>query len=247
MLSRVRWNDRSLPNRTLKETRPRYYSRVKSETQIVSVGQAINAYMWQNGGHSGMDQWGFVMHPVFAAKQCDPDGDYVRRWVPELAQLPRDHIHSPWDAPLTMLAGAKLRLVHCGDARSPRSHAHLGLRANNNNNNNNGGLAGGTTSLYPHRVLVDLDKARRRTHDAVLAVRRSPAGQALISSDGTERIQLADGRTVKLITRIDFREDSDKPITFQTADADRDKARRRPQNTFQRLMHDDLATTPERA
>ena len=27
-------------------------------------------FMWQNGGHSGMDQWNFVMHPVFAAKSA---------------------------------------------------------------------------------------------------------------------------------------------------------------------------------
>ena len=54
---------------------------------LVDADVAINAYMWQNGGHSGMDQWNFVMHPVFAAKTCDPEGDYVRRWVPELAGL----------------------------------------------------------------------------------------------------------------------------------------------------------------
>ena len=56
---------------------------------LVDADVAINAYMWQNGGHSGMDQWNFVMHPVFAAKTCDPDGNYVRKWVPELAGLPR--------------------------------------------------------------------------------------------------------------------------------------------------------------
>ena len=38
--------------------------------------------MWQNGGFSGLDQWNFVMHPVNAARTCDPRGDFVRRWVP---------------------------------------------------------------------------------------------------------------------------------------------------------------------
>jgi deoxyribodipyrimidine photolyase len=33
---------------------------------LVDADVAINAYMWQNGGHSGCDQWNFVMHPVFA-------------------------------------------------------------------------------------------------------------------------------------------------------------------------------------
>ena len=37
--------------------------------------------MWQNGGMSGIDHWNFVMHPVDAAHTCDPNGDYVRKWV----------------------------------------------------------------------------------------------------------------------------------------------------------------------
>ena len=52
--------------------------------------------MWQNGGHSGMDQWNFVMHPVYAAKSADPTGEYVRRWCPELAGLPIEFVHCPW-------------------------------------------------------------------------------------------------------------------------------------------------------
>ena len=56
---------------------------------LVDADVAIQGFMWQNGGHSGMDQWNFVMHPVYAAKSADPDGEYVRRWCPELAGLPR--------------------------------------------------------------------------------------------------------------------------------------------------------------
>lgn len=51
-------------------------------------------------------QWNFVMHPVYAAKAADPEGDYVRRWCPELAKLPLQFIHCPWDAPATTLAAA---------------------------------------------------------------------------------------------------------------------------------------------
>ena len=36
----------------------------------------------------------------------DPDGSYVRRWVPELAKLPNKYMHAPWDAPPATLASA---------------------------------------------------------------------------------------------------------------------------------------------
>merc|ERR1719273_3106619 len=63
---------------------------------LLDADVAINAMMWQNGGFSGLDQWDFVMHPVAAARTCDPRGAFVRRWVPELAGLPEEWVHRPW-------------------------------------------------------------------------------------------------------------------------------------------------------
>ncbi|KAK7263814.1 hypothetical protein RJT34_31411 [Clitoria ternatea] len=36
----------------------------------------------------------------------DPEGEYVRQWLPELARMPTEWIHHPWDAPLCVLRAA---------------------------------------------------------------------------------------------------------------------------------------------
>ena len=77
---------------------------------LLDADVAINAMMWQNGGFSGLDQWNFVMHPVNAALTCDPKGDFVRRWVPELAGLPDKFIHQPWKCPPGILKRNKVDL-----------------------------------------------------------------------------------------------------------------------------------------
>jgi hypothetical protein len=50
------------------------------------------------------------MHPIFNAKKSDPEGDYVRRWLPQLSGLPVEYIHCPWEAPPSLLASAGVRL-----------------------------------------------------------------------------------------------------------------------------------------
>ena len=128
---------------------------------LVDADVAINAYMWQNGGHSGPDQWNFVMHPVYAAKKCDPEGNYVRRWLPALARLDNNFIHAPWEAPPSLLANAGVRL--------------------------------GTH--YPRRVVVDLEKERRLSHRAVMAVRASAEGRRHTNPSGHEWL-LVDNKRV---------------------------------------------------
>ena len=49
--------------------------------------------------HPGLDQWNFVLHPVHSSSTCDPHGDFIRKWVPELADLPTEFIHQPWSCP----------------------------------------------------------------------------------------------------------------------------------------------------
>ena len=51
-----------------------------------------------------------VFNPILQGEKFDPDGVYVRRWLPELAQLPDKLIHQPWTATPLELASAGIEL-----------------------------------------------------------------------------------------------------------------------------------------
>lgn len=73
---------------------------------------ASNVAGWQWVGGSGADAAPYfrIFNPVTQGKKFDPDGDYVRRFVPELKGLPKKYIHDPWEAPPDVLAGAGVEL-----------------------------------------------------------------------------------------------------------------------------------------
>lgn len=66
--------------------------------RLVDGDPASNLGGWQWVGSIGTDSRSFVrvFNPVTQGKRFDPDGDYVRRWVPELARVPGARIHEPW-------------------------------------------------------------------------------------------------------------------------------------------------------
>jgi len=67
---------------------------------LVDADPANNATGWQWVAGSGADAAPFfrIFNPVLQGEKFDPNGDYVRRWVPELASLPAKTIHRPWTA-----------------------------------------------------------------------------------------------------------------------------------------------------
>lgn len=61
---------------------------------------ASNNHGWQWTAGTGTDASPFfrVFNPVLQGLKFDPDGDYVRRWVPELRHLAGAAAHEPWKA-----------------------------------------------------------------------------------------------------------------------------------------------------
>ncbi|MEQ1820161.1 MAG: deoxyribodipyrimidine photo-lyase [Terricaulis sp.] len=79
---------------------------------LVDADLGNNAASWQWVAGSGADASPYfrIFNPVTQGERYDADGAYVRRWVPELAKLPDDVIHSPWAAPADVLAKAGVEL-----------------------------------------------------------------------------------------------------------------------------------------
>ena len=59
---------------------------------------------------------------MLQGKRCDPDGAYVRRWVPELARVPAARIHEPWT--LTPLEQRAARCIIGRDYPAPIVEHH---------------------------------------------------------------------------------------------------------------------------
>jgi deoxyribodipyrimidine photo-lyase len=69
--------------------------------QLLDGDPAANNGGWQWTAGVGTDAAPYfrVFNPVLQAKRFDPDGAYVRRWVPELKDAPQKQIHEPWKLP----------------------------------------------------------------------------------------------------------------------------------------------------
>ncbi|WP_417518309.1 cryptochrome/photolyase family protein [Minwuia sp.] len=73
---------------------------------------ANNAASWQWVAGSGADAAPYfrIFNPIKQGQDYDPKGTYIRRWVPEIADLPDKHLHEPWNAPDDVLEQAGIVL-----------------------------------------------------------------------------------------------------------------------------------------
>lgn len=106
---------------------------------LVDADPANNAVGWQWIAGSGADPAPYfrIFNPVLQGQKFDAEGNFIRRFVPELAGLPAPHIHAPWKAPAAVLSTAGVRLgesyphpiVEHGMARARALAAFAAMRA----------------------------------------------------------------------------------------------------------------------
>jgi len=87
----------------------RYFMR-----KLVDADLAANNGGWQWSASTGTDAAPYfrIFNPVAQGQKFDPNGEFIRRWVPELASFPVELIHQPWKNPAALnRAGYHHRII----------------------------------------------------------------------------------------------------------------------------------------
>ncbi|MEL6946368.1 MAG: deoxyribodipyrimidine photo-lyase [Pseudomonadota bacterium] len=79
---------------------------------LVDGDPASNSSQWQWVAGTGADAAPYfrIFNPIMQAEKFDPHGTYIKRYVPELKDLPAKYLGAPWDAPLGDLRAAGIKL-----------------------------------------------------------------------------------------------------------------------------------------
>jgi deoxyribodipyrimidine photo-lyase len=95
---------------------------------LVDADLAQNTLGWQWSAGCGADAAPYfrIFNPVTQGRRFDPDGAYVRRWVPELGRLDGAAVHAPWELAAPVLARAGVAL---GETYPERIVDHAWARA----------------------------------------------------------------------------------------------------------------------
>lgn len=79
---------------------------------LVDADCANNPASWQWVAGSGADAAPYfrIFNPITQGQKFDPNGDYVRKWIPEIGNLPTRYLHAPWEASGAVLKDAGITL-----------------------------------------------------------------------------------------------------------------------------------------
>lgn len=79
---------------------------------LVDADHANNSASWQWIAGCGADAAPYfrIFNPVSQGAKFDPDGEYIRQFVPELKELPTKHLFAPWETPELLLRAAGVEL-----------------------------------------------------------------------------------------------------------------------------------------
>lgn len=79
---------------------------------LVDADLASNSASWQWVAGSGADAAPYfrIFNPILQGEKFDPDGEYTRKFVPELKNLPAKFLYKPWEAPTEILEKSGIKL-----------------------------------------------------------------------------------------------------------------------------------------
>ena len=81
------------------------------EAELLDADYSLNGFNWLWLSCSGFFYQYFRCYsPISFQKKNDPNGNYIRKFVPELKDLPSKYIYSPWEAPDDVLKKAGVKL-----------------------------------------------------------------------------------------------------------------------------------------
>lgn len=112
------------------------------EDTLVDADLANNTFGWQWTAGCGADAAPYfrIFNPVLQGEKFDPEGRYVRQWIPELSRVPARYLHQPWQASPEVLRKAGVQLgqnyprpmVHHDDARKRALFIYSRMRRTKN-------------------------------------------------------------------------------------------------------------------
>ncbi|GFZ10056.1 cryptochrome 1 [Actinidia rufa] len=101
-----------------------------------------------------------IDNPQFEGYKFDPHGEYVRRWLPELARLPTEWIHHPWNAPESVLQAAGIEL----GSNYPRPIVEIDAAKSENGTDEGLGDSESIPIAFPTDIPMDVDHEPARNN-----------------------------------------------------------------------------------